>query len=97
MTASTSGVMVLTSPTGYDDISLYIFQDNEALTGSVSGPSFALADSQPSVNKSGRLYPDSNLIEYQGVKYCKEHFCFRFKSDWLDDQIISTNEPERGK
>lgn len=97
MTSATAGVMVLSSPTGYDDISLNIFVDNQALTGDSGGAGFVTANGQPSVQKSGRLYPDTMLIEYQGIKYCRDHFAFMFKQVWLDEQVMDTDEPERGK
>jgi hypothetical protein len=97
MTSATAGVMILTSPTGYDAESSVMFQDNEALTGGTSGASFSLVDGGCGVNKSGLMQPDSNLIEYQGLKYCSEHFAFRFKSEWLDDAKVNTSESLRGK
>ena len=84
MTTATAGVMILTSPTGYDNESSVIFQDNEYLTGTTSGASFAAVDGGCGINRSGRLHPDWNLIEYQGRKYCAEHFKFMFEKDWLD-------------
>jgi hypothetical protein len=97
MTSATAGVMILTSPTGYDAESSVMFQDNEALTGTTSGASFALVDGGCGVNKSGRMQPDRNLIEYAGKKYCVEHFKFMFEKTWQDEAKIDTNEPLRGK
>ena len=97
MTGDTTGVMVLTSPTGYDSESSVMFQDNEALTGTTSGASFSLVNGGCGINISGRLHPDWNLIEYRGIYYCREHFTFMFKQEWIDDQRPSINENERGK
>jgi zinc transporter ZupT len=93
----TSGVMILNSPTGYDAESSVMFQDNEALTGSISGVGFAFVDGACGVSKSGRMFPDKMLIEYQGKKYCQEHFYFRFQADWVNDAKVDITENLRGK
>jgi len=97
MTGATTGVMILSSPTGYDAESSVMFQDNEALTGTTSGASFSLVDGGCGVCKSGRMFPDKMLIEYQGRKYCSEHFVFRFQADWINEAKIDANENLRGK
>jgi len=93
------GVMVLDEPTGYDQYNLSIFTDDENLNGPTpgAGANFATVNGITGVNKSGRMHPDSNLITYNGVKYCKEHFRFRFKKEWEDDAKIDISEGERGK
>ena len=93
--SNSSGILVLTSITGYDKISLDIFQDNEYITGSVSGASFATVNKTGSVQVSGRLVPDSELIEYQGKKYCRQHFRFKFGHTWVDEQKVDSGELDR--
>lgn len=94
--ADASGVIVLTSPVGYDSESLNIFADNENLTGA-GGVTIAKVNGKPGVNSYGRMYPDGNLIEYHGRKYCREHFAFKFSHDWEDEVKVDTSsENERG-
>ena len=91
------GVMVLTSPTGYDEYNLSIFADDENLNGSTAGNNFATVKGICGINKSGRLHPDSNLVEYRGTKYCKDHFRWRFQQQWSDEATLNISEKERGK
>ena len=95
--SNAAGVIILTSPTGYDSDTSRIFSDNEHLNGSVSGADFADVTGSPGINRSGRLHPDWNLITYRGVKYCREHFRFRFVREWEDESKINISESERGK
>jgi hypothetical protein len=86
------GVMEGTSPRGYDDINLEIFSDNENLNGSVSGNNFATANSKGAVQISGRLIPDSDVVEHKGKKYCTPHFKFKYSKEWEDDAEIDTKK-----
>lgn len=91
-----AGVVVVTSPSGYDKHKLTIFQDNEALNGGTSGSDFATVNGQPTVSLTGRLHPSSELIEYQGRNYCKAHFQYRYKQEWSDDiKVDKSVENER--
>jgi hypothetical protein len=97
-TDDAAGVLELTTPTGYDSVDLTIFTDDETLSGSVGGTNMMTVNGKGSVSRCGRMYPDANLIEYQGRKYCKEHFAFRFSHDWIDETKVDTSsENERGK
>jgi hypothetical protein len=91
------GVMVLNTPTGYDQYNLSIFSDDENLNGSTAGDNFATVKGICGVSKSGRVHPDSNLVKYRGIKYCTEHFMFMFKKSWEDEATLNINEKERGK
>ena len=92
-----TGVISVTSPTGYSQDVVFIFQDNEAINGSTSGNDFATVNGNPGINRSGRLHPDWNLVFYRGKKYCREHFRWLFKKEWEDDATLNINENERGK
>jgi hypothetical protein len=48
-----------------------------------------------SVTVSGRMVSDGDLIEYQGKKYCKEHYGFKFRHDWEDEIKIDRKEGDR--
>jgi hypothetical protein len=84
------GIIEGTSPTGYDDGNLEIFQDNEALNGSTSGNDFATVNKTGAVSISGRLIPESEIIEYQGKFYCRPHFLFKHAHVWEDEEKIDT-------
>ena len=84
------GIIEGTSPTGYDDCNLEIFQNDEALNGATSGNNFATVNKIGAVQVSARLCPESNLVTYRGKKYCREHFLFKFRPDWADDVRIDT-------
>jgi len=84
------GVMEGTSPAGYDDGTLEIFTNDENLNGSTSGDNFATVNKIGAIQISGRLVPDSEIVEYQGKKYCRAHFLFKFRRDWQDDERIDT-------
>ena len=88
-----SGVIQGSTPTGYDDVNLEIFQNNEALNGSTSGADFATVMGIGAVQVSARLSPD--LIEYQGKKYCRQHFLFTFRHQWADEQQVDSSEGDR--
>ena len=92
-----AGIIILTSPTGYDGNTSLIFSDNEHLNGSTSGANFSDVNGITGINRSGRLHPDWNLITYRGVKYCKAHFFYRFKREWEDESKIDISESLRGK
>ena len=82
--------VILSSATGHDDINLEIFQNGEYLNGTISGVSFSVVNGLGSIQISGRLVPDSNIIEYHGKHYCRAHFLFLFGHEWLDDAKVDT-------
>lgn len=84
------GIINLKTLTGYDDLDLGIFQDNENLNGSISGDNFATVNKTGAVQISGRLIPDSEIVEYQGKDYCRPHFLFKFRRQWEDEAKIDT-------
>jgi hypothetical protein len=86
------GVIEGNTPTGYDDINLEVFQNNENLNGSVSGANFATVNGIGAVQISGRLIPDSDIVEYNGKNYCRNHFRFMFEHEWADDARIDTTK-----
>jgi hypothetical protein len=87
-----AGVIEATVPTGYDENNLEIFTDNENLTGASAGADFATVNGIGAVQISGRLIPDSEIVEYQGKNYCKAHFLFEFSQDWSDEAKIDTTK-----
>lgn len=91
-----AGVLILRSPTGYEPISsLEIFEKDELLNGSVSGDNFATATSVGAIQISGRLIPESDLVEYRGKKYCRAHFRFTYENDWKNEADVSDDENDR--
>lgn len=92
-----TGVIILTSPTGYNRDTSVIFSDNEAVNGSTSGDNFATVNGAHGVTFDGRLYPRRELIEYRGLKYCASHFHWLFAREWQDEAKVTVNENERWK
>ena len=90
-----TGVIEMSSPTGYDSIQLDIFTDEESLNGSTSGNAFCVAAYTGSVQVWGRLVPEKDLIEYHGKKYCRPHFLFTFRNDWTDEVRFDAKEGDR--
>jgi hypothetical protein len=37
----------------------------------------------------GRLWPESHIVEYEGKKYCREHYEAKVRKEKLDDVEIS--------
>ena len=89
------GIIEMTSPTGYDDGNLEIFQNDEALNGSTSGADFATANKTGAVQISGRLIPEKDIVEYRGKFYCRPHFIFKFRNEWRDDEKPEQDEGDR--
>jgi hypothetical protein len=87
-----AGVIEATVPTGYDDNNLEIFKDNENLNGASAGANFATVNGIGAVQISGRLIPDSDIVEYNGKNYCRNHFRFMFEHEWADDARIDTTK-----
>jgi hypothetical protein len=83
---STAGTMVVASPSG-------TFTDGELLTGSTSGASFATLRCYID-RRYGFSYPDSTIVEYNGKKYCPEHFRAKVRNEALDEQSIDIREEE---
>jgi hypothetical protein len=92
LTGDVVGVIEGNTPTGYDDINLEVFQNNENLNGSVSGANFATVNGIGAVQISGRLIPDSDIVEYNGKNYCRNHFRFMFEKTWADSAVIDTTK-----
>ena len=95
-----AGTMVLTSPTGDNTGSktaAYCFQDNENLNGSSAGSNFATANGTGSVVRTGVVYPECDLVNYQGKNYCRPHFEFKFRNKFIDEAKMNINEGDRGK
>jgi len=95
--ATLDGVAVLemSTPTGYDNVMLEIFQDNENLNGSTSGNNFATVNGKGAVQISGRLIAERDLVEYQGKTYCRPHFQFKFARTWQDEADVEYDENDR--
>lgn len=91
------GVIVLKDVSGYSRDTMLIFQDDENLNGSTSGNNFATVNGTPGMTKNGRLYPDWATVEYEGRRYCLDHFQWRWEKEWLDDEKIDISETERYK
>lgn len=89
------GILEGTSPTGYDDVNLEIFTNDENLNGSTSGANFATVNKIGAIQISGRMIPDSELVEYQGKKYCRSHFKFKFQTDFWEDFKVDRTEGDR--
>lgn len=89
------GVIEGKTPTGYNNIDLEIFTNDENLNGSVAGLNFATVNGIGAVQISGRLIPDSDMVVYKGKKYCAAHFKFKFRKEWLDDARIDSGEGDR--
>jgi hypothetical protein len=89
------GVLDGTTPSGYDDSNLEIFQNDENLNGSTSGANFATVNGKGSVQVSGRLVPEKEIVEYEGKNYCRHHFLFKFAHDWEDENIPDYDEGDR--
>jgi hypothetical protein len=91
-----SGCLELTSPTGYERENYTIFQNNENLNGSVCGNDFAEVDTVGSVVINGVLYPDKDMVEYQGQWFCKAHFAWKFGHEWATEETFkSSGEKKR--
>lgn len=80
-----AGVMELSSPTGYERENYTIFQNDENINGSTSGDNMATVTGNPSVVFNGVLYPQTDMIEYKGKWYCSDHFVWRYKLEWEQD------------
>ena len=90
-----AGVLELTTPTGYGNVLLEIFSDNENLNGSTSGSNFATVNGTGAVQISGRLIPEKDLVEYRGKTYCRPHFAFKFRREWENDADVDYDENDR--
>ena len=90
-----AGVFEGTSPTGYDDANLEIFQNDENLNGSTSGSNFATVNKIGAVQISGRMIPDSEIVEYNGKKYCRAHFLFKHRTDIFEAEKLDIGEGDR--
>jgi hypothetical protein len=86
------GVIVLTSISGYSRDTLLVFQDNEALNGSTSGADFATVKGVTGATRNGRLYPEWATVEYNGRRYCRDHFPWKYRREWQDDEKIDLQE-----
>lgn len=87
-----AGVIEGSTPTGYDDNNLEIFQNDEALNGSTSGNDFATANHVGAIHITGRLIPESDTVVYRGKRYCRPHFMFKFRRQWQNDERVDTSE-----
>jgi hypothetical protein len=90
-----AGCLELTSATGYERENWTMFQDNEALNGSTSGDDFSTVAGIGSVVVNGVLYPQDDMIEYQGQWYCRPHFEWRFGYEWKTEEIHKTGEESK--
>ena len=96
-----AGVMVLTTLTGDTAFNrstgakAAVFSDDENLNGSTSGNNFATANGNGSVCVSGILYPECDLVMYEGKEYCKAHFEFRYRNKLCDREKSTIDEGDR--
>ena len=95
------GVVTLKTLTGVsrdsDTLVETVFQDNENLNGDTAGDNCMTVDGTPQVQKYGRLYPESEIVEFRGVKLCKAHFNWRWDHKLADEtQLIIDEDPDRG-
>ena len=94
------GVVTLKTLTGTSmSTSTYVetvFQDNENLNGSTAGDNCMTVNGTPQVMKYGRLYPESQIVEFRGKKYCRPHFQAYWKNRLIDEQPMDISEDDRG-
>jgi hypothetical protein len=90
------GVIILENPTGWTSEDHVMFDEDELLNGSTAGNNFSTVKHDSSVSVTGRKYPDGNLIEEDGRKYCRDHYKYRYHFKHLDDKDQSiADESER--
>ena len=53
--------------------------DDETVTGSTGGSNILTADGNGQKKKYGRLYPESDLVFYDGSWFCRPHFGYRYR------------------
>ena len=73
------------------------FEDDEAINGDTGGDDMLTADGQGVETTYGFMHPLSNLVQAEdGRWYCRDHYVYKNKLDWLSQGDIDTSEPERG-
>jgi hypothetical protein len=91
-----AGCLELRSPTGYERENWTMFQDNEVLTGASAFRAAVVSGKTGHVVVNGVLYPESDMVEYQGNWYCQPHFAYRFGHEWATENTFkSSMEKER--
>ena len=79
---------------GVDDDG-YIFADNETVNGSVGGTNILTAQGVGSRHGYGRLYPESELIERDGRRFCRDHYFWVFPvKDWAEMEVNVQEDDE---
>jgi hypothetical protein len=91
------GVIVLSGVSGYNRDTLLVFQNDEALNGSTSGNDFATVNGTTGVTRNGRIYPEWAIVEYEGRRYCRDHFPWRWRREWEKDTALDISESDRFK
>jgi len=73
-----TGTITLTSPSGD-------FTDGETINGSVGGNAMLVCHAYVP-RRSGKSYPESQLVEHDGKYYCRPHFR-AYQSKIIDEQV----------
>ena len=73
-----------------------MYQDNETLTGSTGGADMMTVNGTPQIQKYGRLYPESDIVEFRGKKYCSGHANWHINHLLEDEMNHIIEENDRG-
>ena len=90
-----AGFVELSSPTGVDQDAGTSFQDNELITGSTGGSNMMTVNGDGHLNRYGRLYPESMLVERDGKRYCTPHYIFRYTHIDTDEFEVDVTDDDR--
>ena len=91
-----AGYMTLEDLTGENKSDYEIFTAGESLDGSEGGDDFAVVKYDGTLQVHGLLYPDEDLVEYKGKKYCRPHFLYRWGSTFKEEALPDITE-QRGE
>jgi len=95
-----AGVVTLKTLTGTsrdsDTLVETVFQNNENLNGDTAGDNCMTVDGTPQVMKYGRLYPESEIVEWRGKKYCSAHAAGYIGKMLEKEHTVEINEDDRG-
>ncbi len=85
-----AGYITMTSPTGFND-SRHWGTDGETATSTTKTMTL---NGEGTEKADGIMYPESELVLYEGRYYCRPHFQFRFSQKQRDGRRINLKEIE---
>jgi len=91
------GWVEMSDVTGADSEQGQVFQDDETINGSTGGSDIMTANGVGIYQQYGLIFPKKDMIKYRGQWHCTEHFEWRWKRTWDEENRMNLADLEKDR